>query len=73
MGTKRPRDDQTPDARYLISWRTFTLGITNLLDRVRRVYTGVVLRRLDYARSSGILPAIVDQIQSTTRPIPRPL
>ena len=73
MGTKRPRDDHNPDARYLISWRTFILGMTVLLDRIRRVYTGVILRRLGDAKTSGLLPTIVAEFESTTRPLPRPL
>ena len=73
MGTKRPRDDPTPDARYLISWRTLGLGITALLDRLRRVYTGVILHRLHDAKTRGILPGIVADLDSTTRPFPRPI
>ena len=73
MGTKRLRGDQAPDDTYLVRWRKISIGITALLDRIRRVHTGVVLRRLAYARSRGILAALLDEVQSPTRPLPRPL
>ena len=73
MGTKRRREDQTQADASIANWRTLTLGTTALIDRIRRVYTGVILRRLEAARTSGLLPAIVIEIHSTTRPLPRPL
>ena len=71
MGTKRPRDDQTPGDLYLVRWRTLGIGITLLLDRLRRVYTGVILHRLYNAQTRGILSGIVADLDTTTRPLPR--
>ena len=71
MGTKRLRDDQTPDDLYIVRWRTLGIGIQILLGRLRRVYTGVILHRLHDAQARGILPGIVADLDTTTRPLPR--
>ena len=73
MGTKRPRDDQTPGDLYLIRWRTIGIGITTLLDRLRRVHTGVILHRLRDAQQLGLLPTIVTTINLAAHQLPRPL
>ena len=73
MGTKRLRDDQTPDDTYLVRWRTLGLGITTLLDRIRRVHTGVILHRLRDAQALGLLSTIVATIYSAEHQLPRPL
>jgi len=70
MGTKRVRDDQTPDDPCLVRWRTLGIGIKILLGRLRRVYTGVILHRLHDAQARGLLPGIVADLDTTTRPFP---
>ena len=73
MGTKRPRDDPTPDDRTTRGWRTLALGVASLIDRIRSVSTGVIILRLRYARTRGLLPTIVATIHSTELQLPRPL
>ena len=73
MGTKRRREDQNPDDTYIVHWRTLGLGIKTLLDRIRRVHTGVILHRLRDAQQLGLLPTIVATINLAEHQLPRPL
>ena len=73
MGTKRRREDQNQDDTYIVHWRTLGLGIQTLLDRIRRVRTGVILHRLRDAQQLGLLPTIVTTINLAAHQLPRPL
>ena len=73
MGTKRLRGDQAPDDTYLVRWRKIGVGLTALLDRIRRVHTGVILHRLRDAKALGLLPSIAATIHSAAHQLPQPL